>query len=482
MRGLPTNDDSLRADGAGHRWEAPLEWVQLACLAWVVWLPVSMGFVLYPALLLVFLTSAALLVLRGARPTRGVLLAWGAYFAWAVVVAVVSRLQGNPGVVHQAALWLGLPVLWGTWAYSLRGTQVRRTLAVLLGVGSLGALLVTWLGVSQAWDLPGLPGFLVTLQDTRVTMAPSGEIELNYLGLSSLVGTGALAVAAALLPGREAWLPARPYVAAAAALHLVAAGVAGRRGLLLALLAVLAVAAVAGLVMHLRSSRASRGALSHVGVVLGTGVALVAFAYTPVGANVHSLLAQVSSMAGVAIPDAPVAGTDPGGAAPDDGPSTPDAFDDLQAESDSLRGEQFHELISGWQDSPVVGQGYGATLDSDFVRSETRPWMFETEPLQVLMSTGLLGILVLLLALALLLRSAFTALRRGSHPRVVISSLAVLGSVVLACATNPYLQAPGHGWMLFLAAGVCHAALLASGTGDPSGAESAAVHEPAQRH
>jgi O-antigen ligase len=454
-----------------------LQWVQLACLAWVIWLPVSMGMVLYPALLLVFATSAGLLALRRWRPSRGLLVAWGIYYAWAVAWILVSASWGNPGVVHQGALWLGLPVLWGTWALSLEGDHLRRTLRVLLAVGSLGAALTIWLAASGAWGAPELPGWLVAAQDTRVVASRSGAVEVNYLGLSSLVGTGALAIAAFLLPGRDTWLPARPLLAVAAGLHVVAATVSGRRGILLTFLVAVAVSAAVGLVLAVRRRAGARSVLTYVGGLLGVAVALVGFALTPAGTNLSDFAGDVGARFGVVSPDATGAGT--GG---EDEGEEPDAIADLTAESDRLRGEQFRELVDAWRDSPVWGHGFGATLESNFARSESRPWMFEAEPLQVLMNAGLLGLVLIAVPLVLLLVGAVQALRTGRHVRATISGLAVIAAVGLACATNPYLQAPGHGWMLFLAGGITHAVTASVRPTDAGAVEEGHPAEAPTRH
>lgn len=443
------------------RLAASLQWVQLACLGWIVLLPVSMGFVLYPALLLVFATSAALLARCRWRPSRGLLVAWGAYFAWVTAWLVVSAVWGNPGVVHQAALWLGVPVLWGTWALSQDPNQLRRTVRVLVAVGSVGAVLTIWLASSGVWDVPGLPGWLAAWQDSRVVVAPSGAIELNYLGLSSLLGTGALTIAAAVLPDQDDWLPARPWLAASATLHLVAASVSGRRGLLLALLVVGVVAGAVGLVRLISRRSGARSLVAYVGSLLGVAVAVLAFALTPVGTNLADFLDAVGSRVGVSLPttDDGGRGTSTGGDGSSAEEQEVDSIAELSAESDRLRGQQFEELVEAWRESPAWGHGFGATLDTDFVRSQDRPWMFEAEPFQVLMNVGLLGLVFVMCPVILLLLGLVRVVRRDVHVRTCLSAAAVLGAIALACATNPYLQAPGHGWMLFLAGATVHATL-----------------------
>lgn len=424
--------------------ERILEWVQLACLAWIVWLPVSTGMVLYPALLLVAATSLLLVVWRRTRPTRAAVVVWGVYYLWAVTWTAVSAARGNEGVWHQAALWLGLPLLWGTWSLSLRSAQVRRTIVVLLGVGCVAGTLMLLLALQGVTGSPTFPAWLVELQDMRVVVSGTGEIEQNYLGLSSLVGVATFAVAAAVLPSSDTWLPHRAVVAPAAAVMFAAASVSGRRGLLLVVLLVLVTALLVGVGLLLVQHRTFKHLSSYAAGVAVAAAVVVAFAATPLGQNLQ-ILAGID------------AGTAPAGTA-SDGAGAED-FDSLQAESDQLRSAQFTELVDAWREQPLVGHGFGATLDSDFTRSDERPWMFEAEPLQALMNVGILGLLVAAGPVVLLLRRSWQALAAGLHPRAVIAGLATLFAVVLASATNPYLQAPGHGWMLFLAAGITGAAL-----------------------
>jgi hypothetical protein len=455
--------DTLRAerdsDSTGveprQRLVQSLQATQLICLAWVLWLPVSQGQVLYPALLGIFLSSVGLLMIRGIRLSRSMLVAWGVYYAWATLWVAVSHGWGNPGVWHQAALWLGLPVLWGSWALSMHRGHVRRTISVMLGVGVISAALTLWLAASGVWNVTGPPAWLITLQDMRINVSPvNGETEFSYFGLSSLVGLGALAITAALQPGTDPWLPRRRWLGCAAVLIFASAVASGRNGLLLALVVVAVTASAVGLGVQLRRRAGARSFLKYVASVAAATAATVAFALTPLGVNLTLLASEVASVVGLSLdagpsdPPPPVVTADPGS----------DPINELEVVSDKARADSFTELSSAIRTSPLWGHGFGATLDSGYFRSEERPWMFEAEPLQVLMNVGLLGCVVVLFPLLLLARAAWHTLRNGRHVNAVVAGLAVGCAVALASATNPYLQAPGHGWMLFLAGALIYAA------------------------
>jgi hypothetical protein len=131
---------------------------------------------------------------------------------------------------------------------------------------------------------------------------------------------------------------------------------------------------------------------------------------------------------------------------------------ELDVASDHARAEEADQLVASWKESALWGHGFGAVLSSGYERSEDRPWMFEIEPLQILNSVGLLGLLVLGVCVVLLGSVVVRGLQRGSHPVAISAAVAAGGGLLLACLTNPYLQAPAHDWALFLALGLSVAA------------------------
>jgi hypothetical protein len=447
----PTGNISGISD---HRSSTGATWVlevlQITCLCWVVFLPVSQPLVLYPALLLLLLTSAGLLVVGGDPSVpRPVLLATAVYYVYVIPAVAAAWLQNNPGAVHQGVLWLGVPALWGTWALTLRGEHVRRTILALVVTGAVSALLVIGVAMQALYGLPEYPGFFVDLQQIWAHMSESGSMELAYLGLSSLVAVSGLAVAAAMLPTSDDWLPPRWLTGTSAGLLFVAGVVSGRRGLMLVTIMVAFVAVVTGLVALLRTRQGRARLPRYVASLALAGLVTLGFAVLPVGYNFKvsvPVVAALPTFGGVK-------------ASADASTIVDDSIKTNDAASDDAREEQAGELLDAWRGSPVLGQGIGTTLDSGFQRSADRPWMFEIEPLQALMNVGLLGAAALAAALGLTLASIVSAYRRRTHPAALTAAVAGSAALAVGSFTNPYLQAPAHDWGLFLFVGVAVAVL-----------------------
>jgi hypothetical protein len=126
----------------------------------------------------------------------------------------------------------------------------------------------------------------------------------------------------------------------------------------------------------------------------------------------------------------------------------------------AIRTTQAMQLIAGWDDHPVFGAGLGAVLPSGYRRSESRPWMFELQYHQTLFSLGVIGCALLLVATILLIRAVGVAAGRvRGHQPALVASVTAAAALLLANASNPYLQAIGHGWGIALALGVMNVVL-----------------------
>lgn len=443
------------------RWLVPgLQWSQVLCLAWITWLPVSHGEILYPALAGVLGSSVALIVLQRLSVPGELRWMAGIYYALVAVLVLSAFARGNPGAAHQAALWTGVPLIWGAWALTLRGDHLRRTLWTLVLSTVVTGLVVVWLGV-HALGAPRLfPAPLMEIQQMWFTVAASTQIEMHYMGLSSLIGLAVLTISLASLPGRLESLPPIWLIRVAAALAFVSAVASGRRGLtVVAVLApLLCVAWAIVLITRHRWEGASVKSYWRDAAIGATCVALLAL--SPLGPNLTSLVGAHSGV----IDWSGVLADDGGSAQGSEGstsepPPPPSGGEVLDADEDAIRIDQASELIEHWRERPVIGHGLGAVLDTGFERDPARPWMFENQPLQVLMNIGLAGCAVLAVLGLLMLRLMRRAWAVGTHHRLLVASGLMVFLMLLANATNPYLAAPGHGWVVFMWAGVCAAAL-----------------------
>jgi hypothetical protein len=443
---------SFAARVARVRWlVSTVQWLQILCVAWITWLPVSHGEILYPALAGVLASSVALIVLK--QLSLPVELRWIAavYYAMVAALVVSAFARGNPGAMHQSALWVGVPLIWGSWALTLRGDHLRRTMWALVLSTGVTSLFVVWLGI-HALGAPQLfPTWFMDLQQITFTVTPSNQIEMRYAGLSSLIGLAVLTLCLACLPGTDEFLPPMWLLRVAAVLAFIAAVVSGRRGLtVVAVLAPILCVAWAVLLSVRRSWEDVPARKYWREAALGVaGVVLVAL--SPLGTNLTSMVGVHSGLIEWSV------GPSGGGVARAAVPSG--EGDALDAGEDVVRVEQASELIASWRSQPLFGHGLGAVLVNGYERNPDRPWMFENQPLQVLMNIGLLGAAVLGLLCWFTLRLVRRAWTVGTLHRLIVASGVTFVLMMLANTTNPYLAAPGHGWVVFLFAGVCVAAL-----------------------
>ncbi|WP_431245437.1 hypothetical protein [Leifsonia xyli] len=99
----------------------------------------------------------------------------------------------------------------------------------------------------------------------------------------------------------------------------------------------------------------------------------------------------------------------------------------------------------------IVGKGFGATIDRGHVIRDMKPWQTELQYHAIFYWTGILGVLLMLATFVagfLALRKAFR-FDQGMRAPLYVSTVGALAALA-ANATNPYLQAPGHMWPVFL--------------------------------
>lgn len=127
---------------------------------------------------------------------------------------------------------------------------------------------------------------------------------------------------------------------------------------------------------------------------------------------------------------------------------TSSLFDPQQTGDDRVRVEQADSLIAGWAHSPLVGAGLGST--SGYIRSD-RSWNYELQYHMHLFQIGLLGVGLYSLGLLWIYRNGLRIIRRGGEASSeMIALLTGLTCFLIANASNPYLQAYGHLWVIFL--------------------------------
>jgi hypothetical protein len=118
--------------------------------------------------------------------------------------------------------------------------------------------------------------------------------------------------------------------------------------------------------------------------------------------------------------------------------------------SNSIRNEQFFAMLAGWERSPLLGAGLGASVPG-FVRDEAMPWAYELSYMLLLFDTGLLGFIAYAIALAWIFWMGLVMIRSADEIGLyMLPTLVGMSCFLIANATNPYLSKFDYMWVIFL--------------------------------
>lgn len=421
----------------------------LACLMYVVFRPVSAGNILYPVLAIIAALSLADLLgistMRSWRLDPKYVLAVLLLGTAILVASLVGAVRDTPGLLQQFLVWFGGMLIWSIWAAAIRAEHIRRLLtAIMVSAGVLAGLIVLYVGANLGWLPTVIPPALLEEQGAGFDGSDGSAIRLY--GLSSLVIAGPLAVAGALSP-RNHYLPRRWLLIVVAVLAALASFVAGRRAITLVIVLTPLLMLIVRLVLQPRRERTRPANVRvpvWVVVFLPVAIPLVGwFVTTPLARQIGEAFVSVLDLLGI-----------------------------LQTGTDSadLRAEQAGELVNGWSQHPFFGAGLGGVLESGYTRSDERHWAFELQYHQFLFNYGAVGVVLIAVAAVLVLALARQAAAASSDnlPVLVVVGTAAL-ALLVANATNPYLQATGHHWGIALAVGVAHALAIGRDPDDDFG-------------
>lgn len=411
----------------------------LICLSYLLWRPVSNGAILYPVLALLAASALGRCVTCERSVFKSFSVAGYLLIIAGLITTTVGSINATPGLSHQVTVWFGSSVIWGLWAMSLTRDKVRLTLRVLtIATAVLSGLIILYVGAQQGMLPSIVPDSLFNAQGAGYDLTTDGSA-IRLFGLSTLAAAGPL-VSSALVAGRDTFLPSRTLLGVATVLAVIAAVIAGRRAI--AVVTMLSPLLTYVLQRFLRPpARGPRprrrlpkwvkaSPLILIGSMIAARYSLLDRPLAALGDGLN-LIFNVGNSSG-----------------------------SMQAASDLVRLQQTQRLLAFWGDHPWFGNGLGAVLPDGFVRSAERPWMFEQQYHQLLFSSGLIGAALLLAAFL----SAWRGIRRAAAvnpehvPAIVATSVAAV-SMLAANASNPYLQAVGHGWSIALALGVANALL-----------------------
>lgn len=397
--------------------------IAVLSLAYMMFLPVSQGNILIgvQAVCAVFAVLAALV-------TRRTLTAPAAS---AFILTMLLGLYGlvvntsNPGFWNSAMIFIATPSLFFLFISALGGGVIRdlvHTCAVVTIV--MGAFIILYVG-TQTGIVPSIfpKSFLEFI---GAGYAEQGdESSIRFYGLSTLAAAAPMWVAS-LLAGRDSYLPGMKVRAAAATLAVAAAMVGGRRAIVLTLLLIPLVLWVLGRTIK---NKARTGPRTYPpGLVVG---GLVGFAV--LAPFVPSIITHPAITGVVDSVSYYFTGTA-----------------QTLADDEAIRADQIEGLVAYWATSPVIGHGLGALVPG-MVRSDRQPWQFEAQYAVLLMQVGIVGMLIVAALIAVLIYATMKAVssRPSMRPTLIVTMVGGI-SMLIANATNPYLQAPAHHWAIFL--------------------------------
>jgi hypothetical protein len=111
---------------------------------------------------------------------------------------------------------------------------------------------------------------------------------------------------------------------------------------------------------------------------------------------------------------------------------------------------QFHALLAGWMENPVLGAGHGMPAFGS-IRSDESPWNYELYYLALLYQTGLLGFTAYAAGIFWIYWMGVRVIRAGGYlSTLVVACLVGMSSILVANATNPYLARYDAMWAIFL--------------------------------
>lgn len=392
-------------------------------LAYVMLRPVSSGEILYPLLGVLAVAPLAALVVGRRRAAPEVV---GVIFA-ALLAGIYGTTVGayNSGISQHAIVWLIGPLVFGLWALSADLRMVRALMTAAAWATIALSLLIVAYVVSQIGGPSLVPRWLIEEAGAGFNIE-GGATAIRLYGLSTLTAAAPMWIVGAFVSNHE--LLPRRWVRVAAAGAATAAALLGGRNAIVLVVVLVPLLFVLGrsIVRHLPRKTIPPGAvIGFLAIVVAVPFVMPAVISNPA---VHRTWENVSSFF-------------------------------RSSDEQAVRTEQADRLLTAWQQSPFLGRGLGATIEG-YARSQARPWNFELQYHLILFQFGIIGSLIVLAAFVLGVRAVLKAgkARPDLVPVLLVSSAAALGMIV-ANATNPYLQAPGHMWAIWLPLLVANASL-----------------------
>lgn len=413
--------------------------IPAALLLYLLLRPVSNNQILIPVLAGLALCAIAAIATRGGHLTAPAMAILFVQLIHGLIALLVGSLNTTPGLASQAPVLIAAPALFWLCSAAIRTDHIRlilTTVAVGTIIVSVGILLYV-LG-AQGILPPVLPESLLAATGAGVNLdGPS--VAIRFYGLSTLVAAGPMLAVSTVLPNNP-HLPGLKLRVTAATVAALAAMLTGRRALVLVLILAPATLWVIRRILDTRrAAEPSVGRRTSIVAVPATlGLAFVLTAATTMFPRTFNL--HLAHDAVHAVND--------------------NVFGGQGSSASPILADQSAKLFAAWSTHPLFGLGAGATIPG-YWRDPARPWNFELQYHRLLMYGGLVGVVlfavVLVLAVVLIRRAATAA--PDATPALLVATVGA-ASILLANAYDPYLQAPGHMWAIYLPLAIANAVLV----------------------
>jgi hypothetical protein len=337
---------------------------------------------------------------------------------------------GAPGAEQTATIYVVWPII---YSLVIAGARSKRILSGLIGTLALSTICIALYSIVylliQTNILPESRYFDLISFDWRAqAFGLHDYIAMQFPGLNSLpfLVPFVLAALVTFLPNALGSLPIRRGLLwAAAFLGLASVLISGRRALYLATLTFPFLTLLFLSFQPVVERRLSRRVLARV---TACGVLSLVILLIPLNAVYGVSLSGLGDRFSVGF---------------DFSPNSEDT-------GATDRRVQYHALLAGWMENPILGAGHGSPAFGS-IRSEESPWNYELYYLALLYQTGLLGFTAYAAGIFWIYWMGMRVIRSGGYlSALMVASLVGLTSILVASASNPYLARYDAMWVIFL--------------------------------
>jgi hypothetical protein len=486
-------------------------WVALAC-AYVTFIPVGNNFFLYPLLVSLAILAGIGIWRDGATVRASLLLPGLIWFCFVIFGSAVGIARGAEVWPRTLVFFLIWPVIFSVIVIGFRLSFLR----IIFFVGAIATVIIGLLfileGLSAFGYLPfsSLPTWITEPIGLYPTVDQAGTIAMASWSMPPLIWWGPIWLASLAVKKGNPYLPPIWLRFLAGAFAIAGTLVTWRRAIVVVLLLAPVIILVAWLILRMRNQAASNSRLGYgwaalrIAACYVLAVGLTIGAQPQIGQLLGGIVSSVASAAGLRTASAsqlpshaatvvpprkspPAAqkpslvltpvGTATAGrvsapapaanATPAPAQTTPPLVptnEGVDRKADRIRSGELKSLttIRGPIDA-IFGRGFGAYIVREIPRPRVRPWQTELQYHGLFYWTGIVGLLLLAATLLASLRAVREAFRLSPESRgVLFISTVGAFAILIANGTNPYLQAPGHMWPIFLPLMITSAVLAKS--------------------